>query len=125
MGEWGYIYTYPTLRRNVGKCSDSRSSRLTPDCLGLRSGLHAVANRKVLCFNRESNLGRPTRSMSLYWLSDRALFKTWIWHENLRIIVWDSCIPLHGFQQPTFCTVYSYYGHTRFDAWCWRHQWPV
>ena len=76
-----------------------------PGCFGLRSGLHAVTNRKIRCFDWESNRGCPTHSVLLYRLIYPALFKMWISHENLRINVWDSCILLRGFSQPPFCTL--------------------
>jgi hypothetical protein len=74
-----YIYTY-TLGGGVWSASHSRcfiprerdSSTYCIGCwMGPRTCLNAVAKRKIFfhCPCRESNTGRPARSLSLHWLS--------------------------------------------------------
>jgi hypothetical protein len=65
---WGWVVSV-TPRPRFTPGERTPGTHFTGGWAGLRAGLDAEARRKILCFCRGSNPGRPVHSQTLYWLS--------------------------------------------------------
>jgi hypothetical protein len=67
---WGWVVNI-TARSRFTPGERTPGTHCTGGWVDPTAGLDAEARRKILCFCRESNPGRPVRSQTLYWLSYR------------------------------------------------------
>jgi hypothetical protein len=91
---WGWVVSI-TSQPRFTPGERTPGTHWTGDWVGPRAGLDAEARRKILCFCRGSNPGRPVRSQSLYWLSYPGSFgTTWRWLSSFTLRLLYSPVPV-------------------------------
>jgi hypothetical protein len=123
-----------TPRPLFGSGERTPGTHCTGGWVGSRAGLDAGARRKIICFCRGSNPGRPVRSQTLYWLSYpgscvtnllRILLYTHARMLGFSMGIWGQKLEIHHycFLQSSFHllaphpTLYSSYSWFRMDKW--------